>query len=147
MISTYWPEWRKDLLNPAPESDNSSSTGLADGRKETLKAALDAIAGVYQLARDKGIVSVRFVNTQEERQDIKSNDVPALLEAIEYGGPAIPGTQLQEKILEPFVLNPKTPMKKPLLTVVITDGNVSSSRPALHCADHVSRPRANGGVF
>ena len=114
--------------NPAPESDNSSLTGIADVRRtESLKAVLDAIAEVYELARDKGIVSVRFVNAQDGRQDIMANDVPALLASIEFSGPAIPGTQLQKKILEPFVLNPNTPMRKPLLTVVITDGgNVSS---------------------
>jgi len=110
---------------------------LADDgtRKNTLLKVLTAVARIYQLARKEGIVSVRFLNTQKASQDVTQDKVEKLHDDIQYYGVTMIGTQLQEKVLKPFV-EQKT-MTRPLLTMVITDGNVSSFCSTLNCADYV----------
>lgn len=136
---------------PCPNIDDSSSMEYEDGgnRKDMLKKVLEAIADVYELAREEGIVSVRFLNNPTGRKDIKKADVAGLHAEIQYDGVTMTGTELQNKILKPFVLEPQTPMRKPLLTMIITDGDVSLTTTVLyyraacgHHADSVSRLRA-----
>ena len=131
-----------------PKSDDSSSMEFTDDgrRKETLKKVLEAVADVYKLARDRGIVSVRFLNAPRGRKDIRAADITSLHAAIQFDGVAMTGTELQNKILKPFVLQPKT-MTKPLLTMIITDGDVSSLCCTARCADWVSRSRVSRRGF
>ena len=108
-------------------ADDSSSMEYAEGglRKEKLRDVLNAVAEIYGLAREQGIVSVRSLNGPRGRKDVTLNKVADVHNKIVYGGVTMIGTQLQNKILNPFVLS-KTRMEKPLLTIIITDGNVCS---------------------
>jgi len=98
-----------------------------DGGKRisTLLKVLEAVAGVYELAREGGIMSVRYLNGRQGRKDVTTAKVDEVHASIRYNGVTRIGTELQEKIIKPFVQNKK--MEKPLLTMVITDGDVSSS--------------------
>ena len=145
MVLTQLPEWKRS--NPLPDSDDSSSMDFEDDgrRKKTLKKVLDAIAEVYELARDEGIMSIRYLNGRQGRKDVTRDKVEDLHNAIQYNGVTMIGTQLQAKILKPFV--EQKDMTKPLLIIVITDGSVSPPSSTSRCADYVSRSRVRGRDF
>ncbi|KAI5841684.1 hypothetical protein BZA05DRAFT_412934 [Tricharina praecox] len=113
--------------------DDSSSMeyGQDQERRAALSNVLTAVAKVYELARDEGIVAVRFLNTQVVEKDIRSADVAEVLEYLEYNGVTMIGTQLQEKVLRPFVEYPRIPMTKPVLTIVITEGSIEGEKDGL----------------
>lgn len=128
-------------LTGGPNSDDSSSMYTDDdgARVKTLHTLLKAVAEVYELAREEGIMSVRYLNGRQGRKNVTKAKVDEVHEAIRYHGLTMIGTQLQEKILKPFV--EKKVMTKPLLTMIITDGAVSSSFSSRDCTDRVSRSR------
>jgi len=99
--------------------------GYAEGGycKVKLRGVLSAIAEIYGLAREQGIVSVQLLNAPNGWKDVTLEKVADVHGKIRYGDVTAIGTQLQEKILDPFVLS-KTRMERPLLTIVITDGEV-----------------------
>jgi hypothetical protein len=106
------------------KTDDSTSMAVAqDGKRpEHLQKVLTEVSDIYSLARQQGINSVRFLNTKQGKKDVTPDRVAEVLKVRYYGLTKI-GTNLQKKILEPFVLNKK--MEKPLLIMVITDGDVS----------------------
>jgi hypothetical protein len=107
-------------------ADDSSSIEYAAGsdHKRKLLFILEAVAEIYGLAREKGIVSVQFLN-DEGQKDVTPAKVANFRSDIRYGGVTMLGTQLQEGILDPFVLS-RERMDRPLLTIIVTDGNVCS---------------------
>ncbi|KAI5841682.1 hypothetical protein BZA05DRAFT_210917 [Tricharina praecox] len=104
--------------------DDSSSMYTDDdgARVKTLHTLLKAVAEVYELAREEGIMSVRYLNGRQGRKNVTKAKVDEVHKAIRYHGLTMIGTQLQEKILKPFV--EKKVMTKPLLTMIITDGAI-----------------------
>jgi hypothetical protein len=108
-------------------ADDSSSIAYAAGsdRKRKLLFILEAVAEIYGLAREQGIVSVQFLNEPKGRENVTPAMVANFRSNIRYGGVTMLGTQLQEGILDPFVLS-RERMDKPLLTIIVTDGNVCS---------------------
>ncbi|KAI5841687.1 hypothetical protein BZA05DRAFT_412948 [Tricharina praecox] len=113
--------------------DDSSSMGSgADRKRENmLLEVLIAVASVYGLARDQGIVTVRFFNAPRGRKDVTRGKVEKLHGNIQYNGVSMIGTQLQEKILTKLVQAPKAIMAKPLLTIIMTDGNIEGEKDGL----------------
>ncbi|KAI5841677.1 hypothetical protein BZA05DRAFT_344822 [Tricharina praecox] len=111
--------------------DDSSSMDAENGgkREETLFRVLGTVADIYQLAREEGIVAIRLFNTREGWSDVSRDKVEELYAGIHYYGVSMIGTQLQEKILEPFVENKR--MEKPLLTMVISDGKIEGEGKGL----------------
>lgn len=99
-------------------------SGADRKRENMLLEVLIAVASVYGLARDQGIVTVRFFNAPRGRKDVTRGKVEKLHGNIQYNGVSMIGTQLQEKILTKLVQAPKAIMAKPLLTIIMTDGNV-----------------------
>ncbi|KAF8540050.1 hypothetical protein BDD12DRAFT_804815 [Trichophaea hybrida] len=91
----------------------------------TLRQVLESVAKIYTYARPEGIVAALFFNTRQGTRDVTPEKVEGLLGEIEYSGLTMIGTQLK-KILEPFLFNCREGMRmqKPLLVVVITDGDV-----------------------
>lgn len=91
-------------------------------RIKTLQKILNAIADIYNLARDRGIMTVRFLNATKGKKNVTAQTVKTVIKGHDYGGVTRIGTELKKKILDKFVLGIE--MKKPLLIMVITDGAV-----------------------
>lgn len=100
-------------------------------RKETLLATMTEITKVYDLANPQGILSIRFLNTLKGKRNANKEKAVALLKGHSYWGSTKIGTVLDKKVLQRFVWGPD-PLKKPLLVMTITDGDVcfqSNSSP------------------
>lgn len=96
-----------------------------DGQRiETLKETMEEITTVYQLANKAGIIAVEFINATEGLRGVGKEDWKKCFEDIKYDGVTPIGTSLKRKILDKFVWN--APMTKPLVVIIITDGEVSS---------------------
>ncbi|KAL0639094.1 hypothetical protein Q9L58_001777 [Maublancomyces gigas] len=89
-------------------------------RIKTLQKILNAIADIYNLAREQGILTVRFLNATKGKKNVTAKTVKTVIKGHDYGGVTRIGTELKKKILDKFVLG--VDMKKPLLIMVITDG-------------------------
>ena len=99
----------------------------------TLFRVLKAVVEVYRLARDGGLTTVHYLNGRQVFSDVTTPKLKEVHANIRYSGITMLGTQLQKKILKPFI--EQKPIVKPLLTMVITDGNVSLSCSTLELAD------------
>lgn len=93
-------------------------------RIEQLQRVLNAIAGVYSLARDQGIPTILFLNSTESEQNVTAETVQTILRDHDYEGSTRIGTELKKRVLDKFVLGAN--MIKPLLVIVITDSKVGS---------------------
>lgn len=91
-------------------------------RKSTLQTVLQEVARIYTMAREDGIVSIRFLNAKRGKKDIKEDDVEKFLSGVTYYGVTRIGGELDKKIFKRFVF--KEEMKKPVLVMIVTDGNV-----------------------
>lgn len=108
--------------------DGDSMVYDDEGRRiDILHRLLDAIARVYDLAREKGILTTRFLNARVGSNDVTAPTVNKMITGHEYGGVVRVGTGLRGKILDKFVLGIE--MKKPLLMIVIADQAVISRHP------------------
>lgn len=95
-------------------------------RKKTLERVLHEITGVYDLANPTGLTAVRFLNATRSKKNVRNCDVAGLLKHRVYNGGTMIGTELKRKVLNRFVFM-KKPMLKPLIVMIITDGEVSRS--------------------
>lgn len=128
-----------------PLDDSDSMKYSQDGEQvEQLQRLLGTIASVYTLAREQGILTVRFLNAPQDKQDVDHETSRSVLRDHEFGGVTRVGTELKNKVLDKFVS--KVEMRKPLLVIVITDGPVRStfSLPLIERSNGgLSRPRAS----
>lgn len=98
-----------------------------DVRIKTLQQVLDVIKYIYylsQLPGQKTIKSIQFLNNGPGGTDVDETNFPSAVAhpADEYSGITMIGTELEKKILTPLV----TPaIARPLLVMIITDGDVS----------------------
>jgi len=113
-------------------------------RKEALVKILQNIAKVYQLARKEGICSVRFINYLHRKRNITSGKVKNMLQKHPFGGLTRIGTALKKKVLDEWV---KVDMKKPVLVIIITDGDVRIRLIKFHILIHDIRSMARRRVF
>lgn len=97
----------------------SMLSGQGGQRIMILQHLLDAIAGVYNLARERGILTAQFFNTAQGKKNITTQTVKTVIKGHHYGSATRIGTELKTKILDKFVIGVE--MKKPLLVIVITD--------------------------
>lgn len=95
-------------------------------RIETLARIMREIIAIYDLANPNGIRAIKFFNAIRGLTNVTNKNWRSGFDAIKYDGITRIGNALKTKILEPFVW--KTGMKKPLLVMIITDGDVSSQR-------------------
>ena len=91
-------------------------------RIKALESALLLIAEVYALARSDGILAIDFLNDSTEEIDVRTDNVAEIISEHNFAGWTRIGTELKQKVLNDFV---KGDMKKPLLVLTITDGEVS----------------------
>lgn len=93
-------------------------------RIEILQRLLNAIASVYNLAREKGILAARFLNESKDKKNITAQTIKTIINEDDCGGITRIGTELKRKIIDKFVIGVE--MKKPLLVIVIVDQAVRS---------------------
>lgn len=106
--------------------DDSSSMESEQGgeRIKTFKKTMAEITSVYDLANPQGIRSVKFINSKKGLANIRRGNLRRNFAAMKFDGMTRIGTALREKILAQYVW--ANPMTKPLLVMIITDGEVSS---------------------
>jgi hypothetical protein len=92
-------------------------------RVDTLRDTLKTVSAVYSLAaKGKGITALRFLNGGEHYPNVAPGAIGTLMERVVFEGLTPIGTRLRDKVLANHV---KKDMKKPLLVIIITDGEVS----------------------
>lgn len=111
-------------------TDNSSAMVFAEGGPyvEALNKTLRLISSIYGLARDEGIVAVRFFNSRRGKRNVTERNIKHVLEGRDFDGTARIGTELKKKIIDRFVSSEPGKMKKPLLVLTITNGTVRAQK-------------------
>ena len=109
--------------------DDSGSMAFEDKgeRIDDLKFILSKISDIITMFDDDGIL-VRFMNSNVNGDGIRnSSDVQQLISKVHFSGMTPLGTNLDKKVLQPFVVGQATrnQMAKPVLVIVITDGEPS----------------------
>jgi hypothetical protein len=139
--------------------DDSTSIHIEDQgkRKTTLVKTLHAIAKIYFKVQKTGIRSVRFLNDNKGRANVRPGNVGPMIKDHTWRGVTRIGTELERKILDCFVYEPKVvPRKlqkreKPLLIMTITDGAIEGEAQKTlqsvieDCVNHLKKPEADGG--
>lgn len=87
-------------------------------RIDTLRTIVHAIAKI------KTIATIRFVSGGMIAANVTPEKVQKMFEAIRFDGLSMIGTALKRRILEPLLYDRQHPRKKPLLIIVLTDGEV-----------------------
>lgn len=132
--------------------DDSGSMVDEEGgdRTKTLKGVLGIINDIYRHAAEPeiGIRAIRFINNQDDKDNFLGNP-DELVEGHYFGGTTKIGTELHKRIVKPLVLG-ETPMKKPLLIMVITDGAIEGEKKGLlekviiSCVNKLNKNRDHG---
>lgn len=110
-------------------------------RIQSLNAIVEDITSVYDLANPSGIRSIEFVNRATGLWHVRSEDWRKESSGVQYDGMSRIGTALKLKILDQYVW--KNKMTKPLLVIIITDGDVSLWKPDKLYSGHL--PFIQGG--
>lgn len=97
-------------------------------RIKILQSLLNAITSIYTLARERGVMTARFLNAEISKKNVTPQSVGSVISGHIYGGITRVGTELKRKILDKFVVG--LVMETPLLVIVIGDRSVSSP----HCS-------------
>ncbi|KAJ3095488.1 hypothetical protein HDU97_006886 [Phlyctochytrium planicorne] len=107
-------------------SDDSGSMRIEEQgtRIDDLRLILERITEVAFQMDDDG-VSVRFMNSSIAGDHLKNaTEVNSLVDRVTFTGLTPIGTNLHRRVIEPLVFQPlsRGMLKKPVLTVIITDG-------------------------
>jgi hypothetical protein len=76
-------------------------------------------------------ITIHWFNKLEGVNNVKDiNKIPEIIKSNPFRGWTKIGTELRDKILEPFVLRParENTLKKPVMVLIITDGEVRLHR-------------------
>ncbi|KAI5839450.1 hypothetical protein DFP73DRAFT_561684 [Morchella snyderi] len=129
--------------------DSRSMKSEQEGKRiETLHKTMDEITRVYDYANENGIKSVRFLNAKRGVAKIKNTNWKKQFDKIVYNGVTKIGTSLNLKILDKFVWGET--MTKPLLVMIITDGDVEGERDGLladviaECVEKLAKDEKRG---
>jgi hypothetical protein len=106
--------------------DNSRSMKTS-GKPELLEDTLLQVADFACELNPEGI-SLRFLHSAEDGKlnHLNHERVKEALSAMEYYPGTPLGTKVKEKIVEPMVTKTAEGLKRPLIAVIITDGEVSA---------------------
>ncbi|KAJ5720637.1 uncharacterized protein N7483_008571 [Penicillium malachiteum] len=123
-------------------------------RKDQLRQILGIVATAAATFDQDG-VSVRFMNSQERGDGIRSvDDVNRLVSQVRFSGLTPLGTGLRSKVIDPMIVAPARAgrLDKPVLVITITDGQPageahSSVHDAIcHAVEETSRTRYGRGA-
>ncbi|KAI8843610.1 hypothetical protein BC829DRAFT_364040, partial [Chytridium lagenaria] len=134
VLSTFWTIPREIAFDLSALAlydvvffcDDSGSMRIEERgeRIDDLKLILERIAEVALQMDDDGI-AVRFMNSPITADNVRSGaQVNSLVDSVNFNGLTPLGTQLQRKVIEPWVLEPlrRRTLTKPVLVIIITDG-------------------------
>ncbi|KAG0128934.1 hypothetical protein HOY82DRAFT_671393 [Tuber indicum] len=109
--------------------DDSDSMIYEEGgkRKETLVKYIDNITEIYSMAKELGILAMRFMNGPKGKRNWVGESSKEYLDQHKYGGVTRIGTELKRKILDILVTG-KTDQARPLLVLIVTDGAVEGEK-------------------
>lgn len=96
-------------------------------RIDDLKLIVSKVAEVATLFDHDGI-AVRFMNSSQQGNSVRSkNEAEDLVKSVKFGGVTPIGTNLQNKVIAPLVLDGlrRGTLEKPVLIIIITDGEPS----------------------
>ena len=97
-----------------------------DNRWESLTAILTRVTQ-FALELNSAGISLRFLNGPDKGKELDyltAEDIETKAKDIDVNGPTYLGTALKKRILEPMVYQMAEIRDKPLLIVIITDGQV-----------------------
>lgn len=95
-------------------------------RISALRRFIAAITHIYAYScngQNGKVLSIQFLNSDEGKDNVDSQAARRMLAVHEYAGVTRIGTELRKKILTPLV---NEHMKRPLIVIIITDGEVRS---------------------
>lgn len=94
-------------------------------RIPTLQKAVKIIAQMYSLVAEpgRGILAIRWFNSREGPNMVTEEAANTLVSSHHYGALTRIGSALKSKVLTPFLYN--ATLEKPLLVMIVTDGEVS----------------------
>lgn len=93
-------------------------------RIKSLKQTVLEITTIYELADSRGIRGIKLLNSRRGFQNVKRSNLRRFFAQLRFVGVTRIGNALKSKILDEYVWPAR--MTKPLLVVVITDGEVGS---------------------
>lgn len=122
--------------------DDSGSMAFEQNgeRIEDLKLILSRVAFACSLFDQDGI-NIRFLNSQYDGNNISSEaQAMQLVSSVKFSGLTPLGTSLDQKVLQPMLLQPAraNALRKPLLVICITDG-APAGEPVDKVFDVISR--------
>ncbi|KAG0128936.1 hypothetical protein HOY82DRAFT_506254 [Tuber indicum] len=112
--------------------DDSDSMIYEEGgaRKKTLIQYVDSITKICAMAKESGILAMRFMNGPKGKRNWTGESSQEYLDQHKYGGVTRIGTELKTKILDLFIIgNPN--QRKPLLVLIVIDGAVGGEKRGL----------------
>jgi hypothetical protein len=110
------------------DTKNQGATKQDDdkARKDILLEVLEHVCRTYECHDEKGVLSVKFFNARRGWGHVTQKKVQDKKENYRCQGMTRIGTELKRKVIDQYVFK-KDPMLKPLLVIVITDGEVCVS--------------------
>lgn len=117
---------------------------MADEQQgDHITATIKEITKAYDLAKPKeGLLSVKFVNPAKGYKGINEQSVDHLMKdrTSWARGTTQIGSALQNKVINNFVFNKRKKMERPLLVMIITDGEVSSINSEIYTNEGANFP-------
>ncbi|GAA5915247.1 uncharacterized protein JCM6883_002373 [Sporobolomyces salmoneus] len=106
--------------------DDSGSMSFEEGgsRIDDLKLIVSRVSQAASIFDDDGI-EVRFMNSRTEGHGLRGEaDAMRLISQVKFSGLTPLGTALDQKILQPLLVQParSNQLRKPLLIIAVTDG-------------------------
>ncbi|KAL0632091.1 hypothetical protein Q9L58_009023 [Maublancomyces gigas] len=117
-----------DIVILIDDSDSMESEQNGS-RIYSLNTVVEGMTSIYDLANPTGIRSIEFVNRKTGLLHVRSKDWRKEFLGVKYDGLSRIGTALKLKILDQYVWRNK--MTKPLLVIIITDGDAEGERTGL----------------
>ena len=106
-------------------ADDSGSMMMNDGRIEELNVVVEKIARVATKFDGDGI-TVCFLNDKKVHNNQNESSVNDLIKKTRYSGRTPIGSVLRNRIIDPMVVKAGQQLPKPVLVIVLTDGEPDS---------------------
>jgi hypothetical protein len=106
-------------------ADDSGSMAMNDGRIEELNVVVEKIARVATKF-DRDGITVCFLNDTKVHNNQNESSAKDLVKKARYSGRTPIGSVLRNRIIDPMVVKAGPQLQKPVLVIVVTDGEPDS---------------------